>query len=231
MYERYEIRVRGFLGPLLRTAVGKLRYRTLPYQSTIRGRLSDAELEHLIDRLDRSGVEMVCLSRMAADSSAGDGVPPPRRQQDRDMTDTESRQTYEDPYVPSGPAQPSRWVGMVVFAGVMLLTLGGFEVIEGTVALFKDGFYLTTRDGLVVPMDFTAWGWTHIGIGLISVVIGLGILYGQMWARVLGIIIAMLSALANLAFLPAYPVWCTIVIAVDVLIIYALSAHGREVSR
>jgi hypothetical protein len=83
MQERYEIRVRGYLGPLLRTAVGNLRYRTLPYQSTIGCRLSDAELEHLMNRLDESGVEVVCVSLVPAESSVTDGVPAPDRQQDQ----------------------------------------------------------------------------------------------------------------------------------------------------
>ncbi|WP_433829866.1 DUF7144 family membrane protein [Actinoplanes sp. CA-015351] len=146
------------------------------------------------------------------------------------MTDTESKRSYEDPpYTPAGRHQPSGWVGMVVFAGVMLLMLGGFQIVEGLVALFRDDFYVTTNAGLVIPMDFSAWGWTHLIIGGITLGTGFGILYGQMWARVVGIVIAVFSALANLAFLPAYPIWSTIVIALDVLVIYALTVHGREV--
>ena len=142
------------------------------------------------------------------------------------MTETKPQSAYaEPPY----RAAPSKWVGVVVFAGVMLLILGSFQAIEGFVALFRDEFYVVSRSGLVITMDYTAWGWTHLVIGLIAFGAGAGILYGQMWARLLGIIIAVLSALANLAFLPAYPIWSTIVIATDVLVIYALTAHGREI--
>jgi hypothetical protein len=142
------------------------------------------------------------------------------------MTETKSPAAYERR--PRGQVQ-SGWVGVVVFAGVMLLMLGSFQAIEGFVALFRDDFFVTTSSGLLITMDYTAWGWTHLIIGLIALAAGAGILYGQMWARVLGIIIAVVSALANIAFLPAYPIWSTILIATDVLVIYALTAHGREV--
>ncbi|MEU4563862.1 hypothetical protein AB0F72_36255 [Actinoplanes sp. NPDC023936] len=75
MAEHYEIRIRGFLGPLLRKAFGDLRCRTLPAQSTIRGRLSDSDLERLLTSLDRSGLDLVCLSRVTPGSFATDGVP------------------------------------------------------------------------------------------------------------------------------------------------------------
>jgi hypothetical protein len=148
------------------------------------------------------------------------------------MSETQQRTNYadEEPYRPPGRDQePTGWIGVVIFAGIMLLMMGGFQAIEGLVALFRDDYYLTTASGLVLTFDYTAWGWTHLLLGVVAVLAGVGLFLGQMWARVVGIIIAVLSALANLMFLPAYPIWCTIMIATDVLIIYALSVHGREV--
>jgi hypothetical protein len=136
-----------------------------------------------------------------------------------------ANEPYKDPVTP----RATGWVGMVVFAGVMLLLLGGFQAIQGIVAIFRDEYYLTTTAGLVLTVDYTAWGWTHLLLGAIAILAGVGVLGGQTWARVVGIIIAVVSALANMMFLAAYPVWGTIVIAIDVLVIYALAAHGREV--
>ncbi|HEX5205354.1 hypothetical protein ACFQS1_33330 [Paractinoplanes rhizophilus] len=145
------------------------------------------------------------------------------------MSETQQRPLASDStYAPRRP-QATGWVGYVVFAGVMLMMLGGFQAIEGLVAIFKDEYYLVTRSGLLLTMDFTTWGWVHLILGLIAVGTGIGVLLGQTWARVTGIVIAVLSALANLAFLPAYPIWATIIIALDVLAIYALAVHGREV--
>jgi hypothetical protein len=145
------------------------------------------------------------------------------------MSETQQRPSASSTsYTPRRP-QATGWVGFVVFAGVMLIMLGGFQAIEGLVAIFRDDYYLVTRSGLLLNMDFTAWGWTHLIIGVIAVIAGIGVLLGQTWARVIGVIIAVLSALSNIAFLPAYPIWATIIIALDVLAIYALTVHGREV--
>ena len=139
------------------------------------------------------------------------------------------------PYVPDEPydapsrSQPTAWVGMVLFGAIMMLMMGGFQVMQGLVAIFKDDYYLVTRGGLVVNIDYTTWGWTHLLIGLVAIGTGIGVMLGQMWARVMGIVIAVISALVNVAFLSAYPIWSTIIIATDVLVIYALAAHGREV--
>ncbi|MFF5295862.1 DUF7144 family membrane protein [Paractinoplanes globisporus] len=145
------------------------------------------------------------------------------------MSETQQRPSASSTsYTPRRP-QATGWVGFVVFAGVMLIMLGGFQAIEGLVAILRDDYYLVTRSGLLLNMDYTAWGWTHLIIGVIAVIAGIGVLLGQTWARVIGVIIAVLSALSNIAFLPAYPIWATIIIALDVLAIYALTVHGREV--
>jgi|SRR4051794_17960003 hypothetical protein len=146
------------------------------------------------------------------------------------MSETQSRPAASNSaYTPSRRPQATGWVGYVVFAGVMLIMLGGFQAIEGLVAIFRDEYYLVTRSGLLLTMDFTTWGWVHLVLGLIAVGTGIGVLLGQMWGRVTGIVIAVVSALSNIAFLPAYPIWATIIIALDVLAIYALAVHGREV--
>jgi hypothetical protein len=123
---------------------------------------------------------------------------------------------------------PSAWAGWVVFGGVMLIMLGTFQIIEGLVALFDDGFYAVASNGLVVNVDYNTWGWVHTLIGIVAILAGLGLLAGNMAARVVGVGIAFLSALVNLAFISAYPVWSIIMITVDVLVIFAIIVHGGE---
>jgi hypothetical protein len=125
-------------------------------------------------------------------------------------------------------AGPSAWAGWVVFGGVMLIMMGSFQVIEGLVALFDDGFYAVRSNGLVVNVDYNTWGWVHLIIGIVGVLAGLGLLVGNMLARVVGVAAAFLSAIVNLAFISAYPVWSAIVITLDVIVIYAVIVHGRE---
>jgi hypothetical protein len=125
-------------------------------------------------------------------------------------------------------AGPSAWAGWVVFGGVMLIMMGSFQVIEGLVALFDDGFYAVRSNGLVINVDYNTWGWVHLIIGIVGVLAGLGLLVGNMLARVVGVAAAFLSAIVNLAFISAYPVWSAIMITLDVIVIYAVIVHGRE---
>src|SRR5690348_1508524 len=106
------------------------------------------------------------------------------------MTDTQPRHASAEPPYAAPPPPATPWAGFVVFAGIMMLVTGGFEIIDGIVALVRDEYYLVTRNGLVLSMDFTAWGWTHLILGAVAVAAGVGVLYGKMWARVVGIGIA-----------------------------------------
>jgi hypothetical protein len=120
----------------------------------------------------------------------------------------------------------SGWYGWIVFAATIMLMLGIFHVITGLVALFEEDYFLVTKNGLVVSADFTAWGWTHLILGAVIAAAGSALLSGAMWARVVAVVVALLSSVVNLAFLSAYPLWSAIMIAVDVLVIYAVTAHG-----
>ena len=123
-------------------------------------------------------------------------------------------------------ATRSGWSGWIGFAGTMMIMLGAFHAIAGLVALFEEDYFLVTQSGLVVSADFTTWGWTHLIVGALVAVAGGALFAGATWARVVAIVIAMLSAIVNLAFLSAYPLWSAIMIAVDILIIHAVTTHG-----
>ena len=126
------------------------------------------------------------------------------------------------------PEAPSGWTGWIAFAGVMMLMMGTFHAIQGFVALFQDTYYLIGSEGLIVSVDYTTWGWVHLILGTVVVLAGLALLVGQMWARVVAVILAFGSALVNIAFMGAYPLWSLMMIAVDVLVIWAVTVHGKE---
>jgi hypothetical protein len=124
--------------------------------------------------------------------------------------------------------KPTNWVGWVFFAGAMMILVGALQALAGFVALFKHSYYLVTNSGLIA-FNYTAWGWIDIVIGVVILLAGLAVLAGKTWGRMVGVFLAILSALANLAFLSSYPIWSIIAIVIDVLVIYALTAHGEEV--
>ena len=120
-------------------------------------------------------------------------------------------------------------VGWALFAAIMLMIAGFFQIIAGIAAIAEDDFYLTTQKW-VFEFDVTTWGWIHVVLGILLLCVGAGILTGNIVARTVGVIIAGISAIGNFAFMPYYPVWAIIVIAIDIAIIWALTAHGRDLS-
>jgi hypothetical protein len=120
------------------------------------------------------------------------------------------------------------WVGWVLFAGVVMFTVGFFNIIQGLVALLNSALYRTPRAGLPVMENYAAWGWTLLIFGVILCATGYGVMVGRTWARVVGVIVAALNALANMVFVAAYPIWITMTIALNVVAIFALVVHGGE---
>jgi hypothetical protein len=124
----------------------------------------------------------------------------------------------------------SSWaVGWAGFAGIMLIIVGVMDFIQGLVAIVNDEFYVIDDDW-VVKFDVTTWGWIHLILGVVLVLAGFGIFTGNVAARTVGVIVAGLAAIINFAWLPYYPVWSIILIAVSVAVIWALTAHGRDIA-
>lgn len=119
-----------------------------------------------------------------------------------------------------------RITGWLSFAAVVAFVVGVFNVIDGLVALFRNDYYLVTSQDILV-FNFAAWGWIWVILGLSQIAVGAGILTGRTWARAAGVAMAVLAAIGQLAFLRAFPVWSVLVIALCVLLVYALTAHPR----
>ncbi|MCE7002198.1 hypothetical protein LWC34_05060 [Kibdelosporangium philippinense] len=120
----------------------------------------------------------------------------------------------------------SMWSGWIWFAAIILIITGLFTAIEGIVALFRNEYYVFSGIGLLV-FDMTTWGWIHLVIGACAVVTGIGLFTGAAWARVVAVILVSVNAVSQLAFVAVAPVWTTIVIALNVLIIWAVVVHSE----
>ena len=121
-----------------------------------------------------------------------------------------------------------RTSGWVVFASIMLVTAGWMGIIQGLVALINEEVYLVTKDG-IVAFDYTTWGVIHLCLGIIVFIAGFAVMSGQLWARIVGVLVATLGAISQIAFITAFPFWSVVIIAIDIIIIYGLLVHGEEV--
>jgi hypothetical protein len=126
--------------------------------------------------------------------------------------------------------EPSGWaVGWTAFAGIMMVLMGGWWIISGLVAIVNDEFFVATED-FIFKFDATTWGWIHLLLGIAILASGFGLFTANVWARTVGVIIAVFAALAGFAWMPWYPVWGIIFVAVSVAIIWALTAHGHDIT-
>lgn len=130
----------------------------------------------------------------------------------------------------SAPEQrESPWAAGLTTSAALLMGIGGvWHALAGIAAVMNDEVYVR-MPGYVYVVDLSAWGWMQLLLGILVVVAGFAVLKGQPWARVLGIVLACLSLIANFVLVPSYPFWSLLIIALDVAIIWALSTYRRAV--
>lgn len=121
-------------------------------------------------------------------------------------------------------------VGWSAFAGCMLFLGGAFEAIAGIVAIVNKSFYVAGQEWLF-DFDVTVWGWIHLIWGIVLMASGVGIFRANVAARTVGVAVAGVSAIANFAWLPYYPVWSVLMIAIAVTVIWSLTVHGSDIAR
>ena len=125
-----------------------------------------------------------------------------------------------------GDDDVSGWaLGAIAFAATILTMVGVFQVITGLVAVFNDEFFVVTRN-YTFDLDVSAWGWIQLIVGVVSIAVGFGLYSRATWAGITALVIASMSAVANFFFIPYYPIWALVVIALDVWLIWALTRPG-----
>ena len=111
--------------------------------------------------------------------------------------------------------------GWTVFAAVMMIFGGAMAIFEGIAAIAKDDLFVTTRN-YVFQFSLTGWGWVHLILGIVVVLAGCALFSGALWARAVGVLLAGLLVIANFLWLPYYPFWSLVLIAINVFVIWAL---------
>jgi len=120
-----------------------------------------------------------------------------------------------------GRTVPSGWA---FFVGILLFIVGVFNIIWGLTAVFEDEAITVGEQGLIV-WDLTAWGWIHLILGVVQVAAALGLFGGRGWARWVAILFVMINAFGQIAWMPVYPLWSVLIITLDIIIIYQLTAR------
>jgi hypothetical protein len=126
--------------------------------------------------------------------------------------------------------EPSGWAtGAVLFAGVAMIVIGIFQAMQGLAAIIEDTFLVVTPN-YFLEFDVTAWGWIHLILGILVVFGGFAVISGKGWGRILAIVLAVVSAISNFFFIPYYPWWSLLIIALDIWVIWALTSRWKDVT-
>jgi hypothetical protein len=134
---------------------------------------------------------------------------------------------------PEGQAHaPTREkIGWVRFAGLLVLVIGAFNIINGLTALTNQKYYVATPDGLLVVTNYDVWGGFWLVLGAVQLLAAFGVLAGKQWARIVAIGLLLLSAVGQVAFLAAFPLYGLLTIGLIIAALHALTVHGEAFGR
>jgi hypothetical protein len=120
-------------------------------------------------------------------------------------------------------------VGWTAFAGIMMILNGIWWIIAGISAIANENLFVLTED-YIFKFDITTWGWIHLLVGILVVFAGFALFSGQVWARTVGVIVAVLAGLVAFSWIPYYPIWGILFVAISVAVIWSLTAHGDDIT-
>lgn len=134
----------------------------------------------------------------------------------------------DEPTSSDEPTTGTWWAfGTILFAGSIMIMVGIFDFFQGLAAVVKSSFYVVAPN-YAFQVDTTTWGWLHMLLGILMAVAGAFLFVGKLWARIVTVILALVSAVANFLSIPYYPVWSILIIALNILTLWAVIFHGRE---
>jgi hypothetical protein len=119
------------------------------------------------------------------------------------------------------------WTGWVIFAALVMLTIGALDIIQGLAALLKDETYLVTESGLLVTTNFTAWGWALIIWGIVLILTAAGLFGGKEWGRWVALVAVIVNLIGQIAWFPAYPLWSLVAIGLGIAVVFALTVGWK----
>jgi hypothetical protein len=118
-------------------------------------------------------------------------------------------------------------VGWVSFAGLLMILLGSFNILQGIIGIADQKYFAVTPDGLLFVENYDAWGGFWLAVGVVQILAGLGVLAGKQWARFTSIGMLLFSAMGQMIFLAAFPIWTAVTMGLIITAMYALTIHGE----
>jgi hypothetical protein len=122
----------------------------------------------------------------------------------------------------------SMWAaGFAITAALLMIMTGIFQALEGLAALINGDFYVRVGN-YAYNVDVTVWGWIHLILGIVIALVGGFIIRGNAWARGAGMGLVVLAAIANFLFIPYYPLWSILILALNIVVLWALAVYDTE---